>query len=910
MKIVKMDFKVLSSSGYDERHPPSELLVDKHTPMAIGWQSERFCLFPQELVLHLTAGVCRIRKIQLLAHHFKIPTRVEVHLATVPQAAAWAGFGPGSLSSVKFQRIGFVSLNDNVANSYRARELKTIHLDAEVNLVKLVLHKCHVNALNLYNQIGLVAINVLGAVSESDASLQSISHYTLDSHRPAYGEISKAVLRGIMDKSLVDSLTPQDQDLSVSVEYDLHISNAISAIQRAKEKAVQEEDYSVARIMKQLRTLFLQGGDEIARLNLKKQETVSAEDFESAERYQFKINGLKNTLRSQMAESGYVIVKGELVRVKNSDEVLLKEKLPSSPTFSKLNHTLQQRESCINDHILPQQNSVSSTQSVNQYFRKRNSTSELDLGRNFDDKNAPQHSTCLHVPPKSPPLPALEKSLLRKRPQSDVLATSISPQISKNFQERDMSGDFHELDEATNAYHGRSNSVQPVFALAVNEFGETLVSLVLGRQFRHREAGLNNLMLEISQLDATGAMAMKFVKAALQLLTETLSDIRERTSILTLSAFNLLIEKATQQNVDPCAIVSVLEEGLFTLLLFRAGDLNARVKKGCLDTIRRCIKAYHTVEQPNGGRASIIPALVNSSAINRPLSVVHHRHIRTRLDVLIEVIQTYGVDDATIRLSSHFNIGLTSKEVIQFTAPFLEHVNNDVRDAAFSVVTILSQLVGNEHVFKNLKGLKEPQLQLVKARMDATRRRKKELNYNDDITDVLEQHAGTLDTDSLNSIQTDKDRKQIKEVEKCLEKQSDSADDTALKYIAFDKRCIFCGDHSSSYTEETLELHYWEACPLLTKCPNCGLITEVTALTRHLLKDCDDAATMRLCSRCNEAVHKKEFKAHTSQKRCTASKPGKCRCPLCHVDFSGPAALRIHLTAGQGCSASNRRPTV
>ncbi|KAH6577880.1 hypothetical protein BASA62_000640 [Batrachochytrium salamandrivorans] len=366
-----MDFKVLSSSGYDERHPPSELLVDKHTPMAIGWQSERFCLFPQELVLHLTAGVCRIRKIQLLAHHFKIPTRVEVHLATVPQAAAWAGFGPGSLSSVKFQRIGFVSLNDNVANSYRARELKTIHLDAEVNLVKLVLHKCHVNALNLYNQIGLVAINVLGAVSESDASLQSISHYTLDSHRPAHGEISKAILRGIMDKSLVDSLTPQDQDLSVSVEYDLHISNAISAIQRTKEKAVQEENYSVARIMKQLRTLFLQGGDEIARLNLKKQETVSAEDFESAERYQFKINGLKNTLRSQMAESGYVIVKGELVRVKNSDEVLLKEKLPSSPIFSKLNHTLQQKESCINDHILPQQNSVSSTQPVNQYLREK-----------------------------------------------------------------------------------------------------------------------------------------------------------------------------------------------------------------------------------------------------------------------------------------------------------------------------------------------------------------------------------------------------------------------------------------------------------------------------------------------------------------------------------------------------------
>ena len=36
---------------------------------------------------------------------------------------------------------------------FQARELKSIHLDAEGHFVKLVLHKNHVNKYNIYNQV-------------------------------------------------------------------------------------------------------------------------------------------------------------------------------------------------------------------------------------------------------------------------------------------------------------------------------------------------------------------------------------------------------------------------------------------------------------------------------------------------------------------------------------------------------------------------------------------------------------------------------------------------------------------------------------------------------------------------------------------------------------------------------------
>ncbi len=36
-------------------------------------------------------------------------------------------------------------------------------LKARGNFVKLLLHKCYVNPLNLMNQVGLIAVNVLGS---------------------------------------------------------------------------------------------------------------------------------------------------------------------------------------------------------------------------------------------------------------------------------------------------------------------------------------------------------------------------------------------------------------------------------------------------------------------------------------------------------------------------------------------------------------------------------------------------------------------------------------------------------------------------------------------------------------------------------------------------------------------------
>ncbi len=44
-------------------------------------------------------------------------------------------------------------MSDNVANDFKTRELKSVHIDSVVTFLKLVVHKNYINAQNLYNQV-------------------------------------------------------------------------------------------------------------------------------------------------------------------------------------------------------------------------------------------------------------------------------------------------------------------------------------------------------------------------------------------------------------------------------------------------------------------------------------------------------------------------------------------------------------------------------------------------------------------------------------------------------------------------------------------------------------------------------------------------------------------------------------
>jgi centrosomal protein CEP104 len=49
--------------------------------------------------------------------------------------------------------LRYVALSDNEKTGFKARELKSVHVDAVGHFIKFVIHKNHVNRHNLYNQV-------------------------------------------------------------------------------------------------------------------------------------------------------------------------------------------------------------------------------------------------------------------------------------------------------------------------------------------------------------------------------------------------------------------------------------------------------------------------------------------------------------------------------------------------------------------------------------------------------------------------------------------------------------------------------------------------------------------------------------------------------------------------------------
>ena len=78
----------------------------------------------------------------------QIPTKIEIHVGSLP-----AGVTDPEQCSMK--RLGYLSFNSNERTGHQARELKSVKVNSNAYLLRLVVQQCHTNKLNIYNQVRL-----------------------------------------------------------------------------------------------------------------------------------------------------------------------------------------------------------------------------------------------------------------------------------------------------------------------------------------------------------------------------------------------------------------------------------------------------------------------------------------------------------------------------------------------------------------------------------------------------------------------------------------------------------------------------------------------------------------------------------------------------------------------------------
>ena len=141
----KLKYRLVSCSSQDPLHPISDLI--NNFSENEGWQSIRFCDFPQEITLQFLSPVT-IKQMQFLSHHYRIASKIEI-LTYLPEI-----WDPTSNNNnIKFRKLGYLTFDKNETTNYKARELKSIFLDAPCSYIKFILHKNHPNRFNVFNQV-------------------------------------------------------------------------------------------------------------------------------------------------------------------------------------------------------------------------------------------------------------------------------------------------------------------------------------------------------------------------------------------------------------------------------------------------------------------------------------------------------------------------------------------------------------------------------------------------------------------------------------------------------------------------------------------------------------------------------------------------------------------------------------
>ncbi|KAJ1396116.1 hypothetical protein B484DRAFT_407424 [Ochromonadaceae sp. CCMP2298] len=253
----KLRYKVVSFSSEDADYPAAQL--NTVSPSTRGWQSVRFCPYPQELGFEILDGYVQISQIQLLSHQSKISSKVEIFI----------GEG-GSYRTATFKRLGYLSLDGNERSNFQARELKTVFIDHAGSYIKLLINENHVNKQNLYNQVGVIAVSLMG-VDDPYAA----------------GAKGSAV-----------SKNPYN-DLSIDINLDPLTANKLRQLSDAKARAVEGEDYSTAKQIKLVEQDLKAMGSKLAQLDMAKSDAVMAEDYDLAK----DIKDQSDALRRQIEDN-------------------------------------------------------------------------------------------------------------------------------------------------------------------------------------------------------------------------------------------------------------------------------------------------------------------------------------------------------------------------------------------------------------------------------------------------------------------------------------------------------------------------------------------------------------------------------------------------------------------------------
>ncbi|XP_006811920.1 centrosomal protein of 104 kDa-like [Saccoglossus kowalevskii] len=868
----KIPFSIVHASSSDDAYSVKELEV--HNPLVKGWVTGRFCLYPQELVLRLTERA-RIRKLQILSHQFLIGTKIEFFIGNLPPDHIT------TLHGTRYKRLGYVSLSDNEKTGFKARELKSVHVDAMGQYLKLVIHKNHVNKYNLFNQVGLVAINVIGddlldqdekPVDPTDPSLKYLLNTYLPTGRSFQDDPTGSHDNDMPDPAIwgainrPDYISPMD-DLAFDMYQDPEVAQIIRKLDVRKNEAVLQERYDLAKRLKQAIADLQKVGEKLGRFEVEKRRAVENEDYDLAKIKKMQMDEYRLQIYKQLELHDLLdITRSERDKLRTPP----REYSPPPPTLETIQESPRQPP--------PQRQ----PEPVN------------------DER----------------PLPALKNSP-RREPSPDTARTV----------EEDSAGITGEPEPMTEKQMREAGTV-------IDVFGIHLVSGAFSKTWSYREDAFVAIYKQMEEMP-TGTdkeELRNLLRAAIFLIQK---GIRDKVFAVFNAALNLLrmiLEEWIPKHKIPKQDTTHAVDKTLPELLARTGDTAQRLRETDIKFIVEMAQfkevrsmVPHTCVQPFKlsmatrlavSRVVIVEKLLNQLGLEKNsgltvdnvmkfcVNALDHNAGEVRDGAVRIIFDLYRMRGDEVREHLPPDEPSTRKNTLyrQIFEGF-DRIDGRPTEAELKSQQKAAQKADHERKQAQINALQSELQQLKDLASTQGKKDADDESKSGDINIHINVVSGKDGASSPN-----KNTRQLQNKAKST-KASSIADGSEFGED-IDKMCIFCNEKNDDFNEEGLDLHYWKHCPMLKRCTHCKQVVEISGLTEHLLTECEKRTQFAKCPRCHEAVEKAQLDKHVQEKVCSVarSKDQANRCPLCHMNIAaGEDGWKKHLMSRDGCKNNPRR---
>ena len=842
----KLQFRVSYSSSEDPGYPSSEL--NEHGPRTLGWQSLKFCDYPQEVGFELLEGEMLLSQIQLLSHQFKIASRIELYIGS--------GLDYGSS---KFERLGYLALDVNERSNLTARELKTVLIeDRPARFLKLVIHRPHKNSQNLFQQVGIIAINVMGQSKDSAAMAAAAEAKAESKAPPTAAELMNSAASAISNYVHEIRTTANGMGNGMQHQFcmDAQTSRRLKYLAEAKASAILSEDYARAKDVKMLEMECRANGARLAQLDVAKADAVRSEDFDLAKELKQQADTLRNEMDAKIAEL-FGPAGMPASRPPSQAEADGKGGRKGGGASTKADSKLESSNKA-------QQQEEGAAGLINS---RADSKAELKPSSNDD------------VPVGGGASPTASASALPKWDPSgpaalDEESASAAPAVPP---EHPLLGvpDYEDLPEPEEL-EGEHQALAEHSGLLVL-FGEYRTACLFSKVWALREAVLSKVRLMVAP-GTPFAQANEIETIIAEIATLVRLGCDDKAQQVLFKAVGLLGDVLGQLRGAhlPRSVLVPFLEPIAAILVEKLADGNHRFREGA----RRGIDELANSD-------SVGPAMVIQHVLKPLPDVLKHRNawrpLVCRLQLLREFVSIYGFGGGA---------GFNPESVMSFikSNSCYSHPHAEVRDAARELTVAVQMLVGSAVIDDYLKLLRPKQLeeyqQCFAKAAEAAKTHSK----------VMHEFTGNDKHDMSprsKRRQQHGDQTKVNTAAARAEAKSAFVEDDGSRDFT---KCMFCGAGAPHWNEDALDLHYWQDCAMLVPCPACAQVVEVAGLPEHLLGECEYKEAFVHCNKTGLAVRRNEWPAWQTSSNYQVPPEGSFYCPLCMgVTEDTDAAWRKHL---------------